>query len=66
MSTLWSDTFLLLMMGMGTVFVFLVLLILALNVMSSVIQKVVPVEQGDATQQDIAAVAAIAYAKYKN
>lgn len=71
MSTIWSDTIQLMLMGMGTVFVFLVVLIVSLNIMSSVIAKVVPVEAEQdnntaAGQEEIAAVAAIAFAKYKN
>lgn len=39
MSTVWSDTFSLMLLGMGTVFVFLLTLIVALYILSSVMRR---------------------------
>ena len=65
MSTVWSDTLLLMGLGMGTVFTFLVLLIAAVTIMSKVIQQLNPeVAEAEAPENidaDIAAVAAAAY-----
>ncbi len=71
MPTVWSDTFLLMGLGMGTVFVFLVLLIAAVTIMSKVIQQLSPeVVEVDTTTEntdvDIAVVAAAAYQLHHN
>lgn len=69
MSTTWSDTFLLMALGMGTVFIFLVLLIIAVTIMSKVIKQLSPEPvTPDASadiDQEIAAVAAIAYQRHQ-
>jgi sodium pump decarboxylase gamma subunit len=63
MPTIWSDTFLLMALGMGTVFTFLVILIASVTAMSAVIKRLhPPAEDNDSNSEvDIAAVAAIAY-----
>ncbi|MFT6221523.1 MAG: Na+-transporting methylmalonyl-CoA/oxaloacetate decarboxylase gamma subunit, partial [Candidatus Endobugula sp.] len=43
MPTIWSDTFLLMALGMGTVFLFLVILIASVITMSAVIKRLQPV-----------------------
>jgi len=61
MSTIWSDTFLLMALGMGTVFIFLVILIASVTAMSAVIKRLQPPEEDAHSEANIAAVAAIAY-----
>ena len=69
MSTMWSDTLLLMLMGMGTVFFFLVALIVSLKVLSIAVDKFAPAEQlvdvAVVPEQEIAAIAAAAYFHYK-
>ncbi len=68
MPTLWSDTFSLMLLGMGTVFVFLLLLIVSLYIMSSVIERINPTPDTDTSKRDkdIAVVAAAAYQLHNN
>jgi oxaloacetate decarboxylase (Na+ extruding) subunit gamma len=68
MATIWSDTLLLMVLGMGTVFIFLLFLILAVNIMSAVIQRLAPedVPSESSSLNDIAAVAAAAYHRHRN
>jgi sodium pump decarboxylase gamma subunit len=61
MPTIWSDTFLLMALGMGTVFLFLVILIASVITMSAVIKRLQPVVEEGSSEADIAAVAAIAF-----
>ena len=61
MSTVWSETLLLMGLGMGTVFVFLLILILSLTVMSAIIKHIHPVPDEDSKRSDIAAIATAAY-----
>lgn len=61
MPTIWSDTFLLMALGMGTVFTFLVILIASVTAMSAVIKRFQPPAEDNDSEADIAAVAAIAY-----
>jgi sodium pump decarboxylase gamma subunit len=61
MSTVWSDTLLLMALGMGTVFTFLVILIASVIAMSAVIKRLQPIVEEPNSDADIAAVAAIAY-----
>ena len=61
MSTVWSDTFLLMALGMGTVFTFLIILIASVTAMSAVIKRLEPIEEEPHSEADIAAVAAVAY-----
>jgi sodium pump decarboxylase gamma subunit len=61
MSTVWSDTLLLMALGMGTVFTFLVILIASVIAMSAVIKRLQPIEEEPQSEASIAAVAAIAY-----
>ena len=58
----------LMLVGMGTVFVFLTLLVAAMTVMSSVVQRLSPAPgAGEATDEEIAAItAAIAQHRNKN
>lgn len=64
MTTLWSDTLLLTALGMGTVFVFLLLLIAALTIMSSVVNKLENNSEDAQERLDIAAVALAAYRQH--
>ncbi len=66
MTTIWSDTLLLMILGMGTVFVFLLLLIIALYVMAKIIAYVSPEDNIAIQKNTIAAVAAAAFKKHKN
>ncbi len=63
---LWGDSFLLMALGMGTVFAFLTLLVIAMTIMSSIANRLVaeeiPVISPTAvSDQELAAVAAAAY-----
>lgn len=62
MSEMWLDTLLLMVLGMGTVFIFLLLLIVSVLAMTAIIQRISPVatETTDHTIA-IAAVAAAAH-----
>ncbi|MGS2717244.1 OadG family protein [Eionea flava] len=66
MATIWSDTLLLMALGMGTVFTFLVILIASVTAMSAVIKKLEPAPEEKNSDADIAAVAAIAYQLHRN
>ncbi len=59
MSEIWLDTLLLMVLGMGTVFVFLLLLIVSVTAMTKIITRLSPVAE-EATDDaiDFAAVAA--------
>ena len=61
MSTIWFDTFSLMALGMGTVFIFLVILIASVTAMSAFIKRLQPEPEDNHSDADIAAVAAIAY-----
>lgn len=64
MTTLWSDTLLLTALGMGTVFVFLLLLIAALTIMSSVVKRFETTTDDTQVRLDIAAAALAAYRQH--
>lgn len=69
MAALWQSSIELMLLGMGTVFVFLVLLVIATTAMSAVINKLSPqaipaASHGD-IDAEIAAAAAAAFARHK-
>jgi sodium pump decarboxylase gamma subunit len=66
MPTIWSDTFLLMALGMGTVFIFLVTLIASVTAMSAIIRRLEPESEDNHSDADVAAVAAIAYQLHQN
>lgn len=66
MATIWSDTLLLMALGMGTVFTFLVILIASVTAMSAVIKRLEPQPQETSSDADVAAAAAIAYQLHRN
>lgn len=79
MNAFWSDSIELMLLGMGTVFVFLSLLVVGVSLMSAIINKLKPIEhssnmmpptngQYTSTTQDteIAAVAVSAWIKSQN
>ena len=56
----------LMLVGMGTVFVFLTLLVAAMSLMSDVVRRLTPVaDTGEATDEEIAAISA-AITKHRN
>ena len=69
MTVLWQSSIELMLLGMGTVFVFLVLLVIATSCMSAVINRLSPQTETLAANADleaeIAAVAAAAFARHK-
>lgn len=71
MPTVWQDTIALMLLGMGTVFVFLTLLVIGMFFMSTIINKIAPKEinatnKTQANQAEIAAVAAAAFATHRD
>jgi oxaloacetate decarboxylase gamma subunit len=64
MSTIWSDTLLLMLLGMGTVFTFLLLLIISVTIMSSVIKRFSAAEDEPSADIDVAAIAVVAATAY--
>ena len=69
MSALWQSSIELMLLGMGTVFVFLILLVIATTAMSAVINKIspqaTPATSHDDIDVEIAAAAAAAFARHK-
>ncbi|MEO0443626.1 MAG: OadG family protein [Pseudomonadota bacterium] len=70
MSSTWEPSVELMLMGMGTVFVFLTLLVLGMIIMSNIAQRIGTKEQQansarHSNNTDIAVVAAAAYAASK-
>ncbi|MGH1485664.1 MAG: OadG family protein [Cellvibrionaceae bacterium] len=68
MTTSWSNSIELMLLGMGTVFVFLTLLVISVTIMSAVLRRIADEEPAPAASHnigspdtEIAAVAAIAY-----
>lgn len=72
MTSLWSSSTELMLLGMGTVFVFLTLLVFGVTLMSAIINKVSTPEQPTAitpvttANAEVAAVAAAAWATSKS
>jgi len=66
---LWQSSIELMLLGMGTVFVFLILLVIATTAMSAVIGKLSPTASPATSNSDIdaeiAAAAAAAFARHK-
>ena len=69
MTALWQSSIELMLLGMGTVFVFLILLVIATTLMSAVINKLSPPAEPitplNADDAEIAAAAAAAFARHK-
>ena len=66
MSTIWSDTISLTLLGMTTVFVFLLLLVICLKIMSTIIASLGNSEEDTLTNdKELAAVAAIAFKRHQ-
>ena len=69
MAELWQSSIELMLLGMGTVFVFLILLVIATTGMSAVIAKLsppaAPVANNSDIDAEIAAAAAAAFARHK-
>jgi oxaloacetate decarboxylase (Na+ extruding) subunit gamma len=57
-ATLMNQGVTLMLVGMGTVFVFLTLLVLAMSVMAQVIQRLTPAAEEGVSDAEVAAIAA--------
>jgi len=57
-STLFDQGVTLMLVGMGTVFVFLSLLVMAMTAMGGIITRLVPVVEEGASDEEVAAIAA--------
>lgn len=65
--TLLDQGIMLMLVGMGTVFVFLSLLVMAMTTMASIIKRLAPVVEAGASDEEVAAItAAIAMHRRKH
>ncbi len=66
-ATLFDQGVTLMLVGMGTVFVFLTLLVIAMSVMADIVSRLSPAAEQGATDEEIAAItAAISQHRKKN
>ena len=66
-ATLLNEGVMLMLVGMGTVFVFLTLLVIMMSVMAQLIQRLTPTPEDGVSEEEVAAIAAaIAQHRTKN
>ena len=66
-ATLLYEGLMLMLVGMGTVFVFLTLLVVAMSLMARILKSMTPVTESGVTDEEVAAItAAIAMHRNKN
>ena len=66
-ATLFDQGVTLMLVGMGTVFVFLTILVIAMTLLASIVKRFTPVVEGAVSDEEVAAItAAIARHRAKN